>query len=109
MDKIAVLNMAKNCIGDEGIKMLMHVVQSNRSLVQLNVASNELSGAGLSHIFEGMRFNESIISLNISTVEGVYRNRMSKQSAKKFRRMLIDNEFMECLEMTGVILGPHGF
>ena len=108
MDKIAVLNLAKNNIGDQGIYFLMQVVRHNKSLVHLNLASNEISGKGMEMIFDALMTNESIISLNLSTLEGAHRNRITKAAARKMRYMLVRNKFLEHLNMRGVNLGDHG-
>lgn len=108
MDKIAVLNLAKNNIGDQGVYFLMQSVRQNRSLVHLNLASNEISGKGMEVIFDAFRTNESVISLNLSTMEGAHRNRMTKVAAKKMRYMLVVNKFLETLNLRGVNLGDAG-
>lgn len=89
MDKIAVLNLSKNNLGDQGIYFLMQVISTNKSVVSLNLASNEISGKGMEVIFEAMTQNESINTLNVSTIEGANRNRMSKIASKKMRYMLL--------------------
>ena len=91
MDKIAVINLSKNNIGDKGVDLLMKCIRSNRSLVSLNLSSNEISSAGFIQIFETMSSNESIIYLNLSTLEGANRNRLSKKGLGKFKQMLISN------------------
>lgn len=80
----------------------------NRSLVCLNLSSNEISGAGFSCIFEAMKTNESIVELNLSTYEGVNRNRMTKRAAVLLKEMLIQNEFLEILKMSGIHLANEG-
>lgn len=85
MDKIAVLDLTKNNLGDAGVGHLMQVVRHNKSLVALNLSSNEISGVGFGYIFDAMCTNESIISLNLSTHENYNRNRLTKKSAVKLR------------------------
>lgn len=107
-DKIAVLNLSKNSLCDQGIFHLMKVVKYNKSLVSLNVSSNEISGIGFGFIFDAMSVNESIISLNLATIEGVNRNRMTKQSAEMLKAMLIQNKFLEILNISCINLGDDG-
>ena len=89
MDKIAILNLSKNNLGDQGIYFLMQVIANNKSIVSLNLSSNEVSGKGIEVIFDAMTQNESVITLNICTLEGANRNRMTKTAAKKMRYMLL--------------------
>ena len=104
-DKIAVLNLAKNQIGDEGVLNLMRAVKLCRSLVVLNISSNEISGNGFIPVFEAMQHQESVSYLDVSTHDGANRNRMNKKSGKAFYQMLISNRFLEHLIMLGVNLG----
>ena len=108
MDKFAVLNLSKNNIGDRGVEKLMDAIRFCRSLVSLNLSSNEISGIGFGHIFEAMKTNESIIDLNVSSTEGVNRNRMTKKAAVLLKEMLIENQFIETLRMTGIHLADEG-
>ena len=85
LDKIAVLDLAKNVLGDSGVFALMQVVRRTTSLVALSLASNEISGKGMEIVFEAMTYNQSIITLNLSTVEGANRNRITKNAAKKMK------------------------
>ena len=55
-----------------------------------------------------MKTNESIIDLNLSSSEGVNRNRMTKKAAILLKEMLIENQFIEHLKMTGVSVGDEG-
>jgi len=86
----------------------MDALRLNRSLVSLNLSSNEISGVGFSFIFEAMKTNESIIDLNLSTYEGVNRNRMTKKAAALLKEMLVENQFIETLRMTGIHLADEG-
>ena len=104
-DRIAVLNLAKNQIGDEGVLNLMGAVKICRSLVVLNISSNEISGTGFIPVFEAMEHQESLCYLDISTHDGANRNRMNKKTGKAFYQMLISNRFLEHLIMLGVNLG----
>lgn len=108
MDKISVLDLTKNNLGDKGVWHLMQVVRHNRSLVVLNLSSNEISTVGFGYIFEAMCTNESIINLNLSTYENFNRNRLTKKSAGKLKRMLIENNFIEILNLSAINLGDEG-
>jgi len=55
-----------------------------------------------------MKTNESIVELNLSTYEGVNRNRMTKRAAVLLKEMLIENEFLEILKMSGIHLPNEG-
>lgn len=91
LDRIAVLNLAKNSIGDQGVILLMHVVASSNSLVSLNLASNEISGRGMEAIFDGLLTNQSLISLDVSSIEGAIKNRFTRGAALKLKEMLVTN------------------
>jgi hypothetical protein len=43
LDRIAVLNLSKNNIGDLGVQNLMNVLKDNLSLVYLNLSSNDIT------------------------------------------------------------------
>lgn len=108
MDRISVLDLSKNSIGDQGAFYLMHVVASSTSLVSLNLASNEISGRGMEAIFDGLMTNQSIISLDISSIEGAIKNRFTKGAALKLKEMLCANKHLELLNLAGLNLGDEG-
>ena len=108
LDKISVLDLTKNNLGDKGVFHLMQVVSQSRSLVVLNLSSNEISSVGFGYIFDGMCTNESIINLNLSTYENFNRNRLTKKASAKLKKMLIENNFLEILNLSAINLGDDG-
>ena len=67
------LDLHKNLLGDQGVKILMTEIRRSKSLVDLNLASNEISNEGMISIFDALQDNQSLSALNISTVDGVAR------------------------------------
>ena len=108
VDRIAVLDLARNSIGDQGVFYLMQVVAGSGSLVSLNLASNEISGRGMEAVFDAMMTNQSIISLDISSIEGAIKNRFTRNAALKLREMLVTNKHLELLNLAGLNLGDEG-
>ena len=47
-DKISVLNLSKNNLGDTGVYLLMKTITQTLSLVELNLSSNEITSNGFS-------------------------------------------------------------
>jgi hypothetical protein len=103
-----MLDLTKNNLGDKGVWHLMSVIRHNRSIVCLNLASNEISGVGFGYIFDAMCTNESIITLNLSTHDNYNRNRLTKKSAVKLKQMLIENDYLEILNISAINLGDVG-
>ena len=48
------LDLHKNLLGDQGVKILMTEIRRSKSLVDLNLASNEISNDGMISIFEAL-------------------------------------------------------
>lgn len=79
MDRVRILDLAKNPIGDNGIIILMHGVKRSKSMIRLDLSSTELSHKGAKRIFKSLCKNESLTSLSLGCVEGVYRNRIGER------------------------------
>lgn len=75
--RIAILDLQKNLLSDEGVKVLMHEIRKQKGIIEINLASNEISNEGMIEIFKALQENQSVISLNLATLEGVARNRIS--------------------------------
>ena len=71
------LDLQKNLLGDQGVRILMTEIRRSKSIVDLNLASNEISNEGMISIFDALQDNQSLSALNISTVDGVARNRLT--------------------------------
>jgi Ran GTPase-activating protein (RanGAP) involved in mRNA processing and transport len=107
-DRIAVLNLSKNTLGDDGVILLMRTIVQTLSLVSLNLSSNEITAIGFSNIFDAISTNQSVVHLNLSTYDGVNRNRLSKKAVKKFKTMLLKNQILDTLYFQGVSFGNDG-
>ncbi len=82
------LDLHKNNLGDEGIRLLMSEIRHSKSIVELNLASNEITNDGMIIIFKALQENESITTLNLSTIDGVARNRVTTSGILELKRML---------------------
>lgn len=103
-----MLNLSKNNLGDEGTGVLMEWLKANKSLVSLNLSSNDISSGGFKHLCRALVKNEGLISLDVSTVDGFNRNRISKTNYEDLKQLLIQNKFIENLNLQGIGLGNEG-
>lgn len=102
------LDLHKNNLGDEGVRLLMSEIRHSQSIIYLNLASNEITNEGMITIFKALQENESVISLNLSTIDGVARNRISATGILELKRMLQHNHFLEQLDLSSIGLGNEG-
>jgi Ran GTPase-activating protein (RanGAP) involved in mRNA processing and transport len=51
---IASLDLRRNTIGDEGVKILMKAVSKSKQIVHLDLSSNELTHKGGKTIFKSL-------------------------------------------------------
>ena len=108
-DRISVLNLSRNNIGDEGVELLVKALKNSQSLVSLDISSNSISPKGGNMIFTKFIYQQSIINLDISSHEGVNRNRLTKKGIKNIQNFLKKNLFVEKLNLNSNSLRNEGF
>ena len=108
-NRIARLNLTKNNIGDRGLEILINSIKNSISLVSLNLTSNSITYKGGNILFESFINQQSIIDLNISSLEGRNRNRLTSQGLKYIELYLINNAFIEILNLSGNSIRNEGF
>lgn len=108
-DRLAVLDLHKNNLGDAGVKLLLPSIAKSRTLIHFNIASNDITNDGMMALFSGMLRNESLTELNVSTMEGIARNRISLLGVLEIKRMLQNNKFISILDISSLGIGNDGF
>jgi hypothetical protein len=89
---IAIIEIGKNFLRDPGIIELSKGLKYTKCLVSLDVCSNEISPKGILALTQSISQNESLASLNLSTVDGIQRNRLSKEGGQYIADYLISSE-----------------
>lgn len=107
-DRIARIDLHKNQLGDEGVRILMKAISRSKTVVHLNVASNEIGNEGMIEIFKTLKRNHSLISLNVATLEGMSRNRISQSGYHVLRDFLKVNKCLNILDVSSIGLGNEG-
>ena len=57
---ISSLNLSKNVIGDEGIKIVAKIIAKSNTLVHIDVSSNEIKRDGVNVLFKELMKNQSL-------------------------------------------------
>ena len=70
-DGISHLNLRKNQLCDEGVKVLIKAAAKSRSIVHLDLSSNSLTHIGAKKVFKSLLKNQSIISLRLGSIDSV--------------------------------------
>ena len=107
-DKIAVLNLSNNNIGDEGIKIISNAIKDNRVLVSFNISSNSITYKGGFIFFNNMMNQKSIIDLDISNSSGINRNRLTSNGIQNIEKVLSSNLYLEMLNLGGNSIKNEG-
>ena len=107
-DKIAVLNLSNNNIGDKGIKIISNAIKDNRVLVSFNISSNSISYKGGLIFFNNIINQKSIIDLDISNSSGINRNRLTSSGIQNIEKVLSNNLYLEMLNLGGNSIKNEG-
>mmetsp|Transcript_30376 Transcript_30376/g.30018 ORF Transcript_30376/g.30018 Transcript_30376/m.30018 type:complete len:552 (+) Transcript_30376:107-1762(+) len=99
------LELAKNAIGDEGIKALFSNVMKNNSLVHIDLSSNDITPEGAKPILLMVTKHPSIISVDISSHEGLHRNRLGIQGSAPLKILLQRSRLLNFLNVSGTFIG----
>ena len=86
-NNIASLDLSKNFLRDEGVRVLSEAflskAYSTPTLVHLNLANNELTYKGVKHLCKALSIpmgcGSSLIHLNLSNVDPLQKNRIGWQ------------------------------
>lgn len=107
---IATIEIGKNFLRDPGIIELSKGLKYTKSLVHLDVCSNEISPKGVLALTQSISQNESLASINLSTVDGIQRNRLSKEGGQYIADYLISSEksMVQILNLNNTSLGDKG-
>ena len=92
--------LAKNDLGDYGIKMLIDQIKYNDYIIELNLSSVNIGIKGGNTIFNYLLNQDSIISLDLSSKEGIYRNRICSEGVKLVENVLQKNIILEKLDLS---------
>ena len=103
-DRISILNLSKNNIGNKGAILLSNAIRKNNSLVSLNLTSNCITSKGGEHLLNSLINQQSLIEFNINSCEGINRNRISFLGIKNIEKVLFYNLFLEnfCVSGNGI-------
>ena len=109
IDRIRVLDLSKNPLGDKSIIILMHGVKRSKSIIRLNLSSTELSHKGSKRIFKSLCKNQSLVSLSLGCVEGVYKNRIGERGLDYLGDLLKENKYLSILDISSNRIMDEGF
>lgn len=101
---IAWLNLSRNKIGDEGLKILSSALIINWSLIALDVSSNRIQGYGFEALFKALQKNKTLVSLDISTKDFLEKNKISDSSIDELSLYLKAPNLLSYLYIGGTSL-----
>lgn len=103
------LIIPRNCIGDDGIKILADSLTFTRHVVVLDISSNCISDTGANYLFTKLIMNESIVDLKIKSLEGLNRNRLTDKSMTSLSNLLAKPlSTLNFLDISGNSIGNMG-
>jgi len=108
MKNVSVLDLKRNCIGDQGLLEICQSLKYSLSIVHIDISSNELGPKGGSALFKALAVNESITSVDISSHEGLHRNRIATKGMKNIVPVLKNNKILSILNLTGNSIKSDG-
>jgi hypothetical protein len=78
--------------------------------VSLDLASNNINYEGALILFESLRNNESVVSLSLASTakDGKFRNRIQAKGALYLKDLLMHNQFIQILNISGNSLKNEG-
>ena len=109
LDEIAQVKLGKNPLGDNSLKYIMKIISSSKSITHLDLSSANITYKKGYLIFSSLINHKSLISLDLSSKENAYRNRLLSYSMEQAKQMLLHNNFLEYLDLSGNSIKNEGF
>jgi hypothetical protein len=97
-----------NCLGDEGVKMLVPMLQQSRSLVHLDVSSNRITNLGATALFKALAVNQSVYCFILGNVAGQHKNTIKSEAFAVCPRVLSSNQTLGIFDVNGNLAGNVG-
>lgn len=107
-ENIASLDLKKNSIGDEGVKILMKAIQNSKQVVNLDLSSNMITYKGAKKIFKALTYNVSVISLKLASIDGTNKNKIGSKGAQYLINYLQTSEYLQFLDLRSNLLCDNG-
>lgn len=76
--------------------------------MKLDLSSNSISGSGGKALIESLSFNHTLAELNIGSFKGLYRNKIGVIGISPISQVLMKNESLVYLNVTGNQIGDEG-
>ncbi len=96
------LDLKNNRIGDEGVKALGKVLETNQSITQLNLEYNSIGDDGVKALGKVLETNPTLTQLNLG------RNRIGDEGTKALCKALENNTTLTQLNLEKNIIGNEG-
>ena len=107
--EIAQIKLGKNPLGDNSLKYIMSIVTSSKAIAHLDLSSANISYKKGNLIFNALAQHRSLISLDVSSKDSTYRNRLLSHSMEAAKTMLMSNNYLEYLDLSGNNIRDEGF
>ncbi|CDW82527.1 UNKNOWN [Stylonychia lemnae] len=103
------LDLSRNKLRDDGVKILSKYLVANRSIIHLDLSQNEITHKGSQELFLQLASNVSIISLDVGSYDGQGRNRIGSKGLIKLQQLLImPNTMLSHIFLAGNYIGNQG-
>eukprot|EP00347_Sterkiella_histriomuscorum_P017960 403347321 len=105
---IAHIDLKKNLLGDEGVKILIKAISKSKNIVHLDLSSNQITHKGAKKIFTSLLPNCSLISLKLGSIDGVNKNKVGQKGVQHLIPLLQHSKFLQFLDLRSNILSDNG-
>ncbi|KAM3140563.1 hypothetical protein pb186bvf_007375 [Paramecium bursaria] len=103
------LNLSKNNLQDEGLKIITELMRDNTSICHLDISSNNITPQGAQEFFNELFNIHSIYSVDISCKDGLNRNKISVRGCEPLEIILKHNHPIQFLNLKGCQIQQTGF
>ena len=108
-NEIAQIKLGKNPLGDNALKYIMNVISLSKAITHLDLSSVSISYKKGNVIFNTIKQHRSLISLDVSSKDSTYRNRLLSSTMEAAKQMLMSNNYLEYIDLSGNNIRDEGF
>jgi hypothetical protein len=87
-----MLSLAGNLVGNMGAMAIAELLVHRSRLISVDLRTNGISDFGATVLFGALHVKNTVVSLNLSSVSGVARNSLGRESIIEMSSMLLQNQ-----------------
>lgn len=95
-------------MGNEGIKHIADALSRQNHVIRLDISTNDMTYESANYLFKSLVYNTSLIDLDISSKDGRYRNRIHSKGIESLKTIIIQNPFLQILNISGNAIKNEG-